>query len=73
MQKPNEIQEKYNRYQRAVEVLNELSEKDNEAPQLNPTIVYLKQQRKVIAQTLIDATNILLMQVDSPEFITSDN
>jgi len=73
MQKPNEIQEKYNRYQMAVEVLNELSEKDNEAPQLNPTIVYLKQQRKVIAETLIDATNILLMQVDSPEFITSDN
>lgn len=56
----------------AVEVLNELSEKDNEAPQLNPVIVYLKQQRRVIAETLIDATNILLMQVDSPEFITSD-
>lgn len=73
MQKPKEIQEKYNRYQMAVEVLSELSEKDNEAPQLNPTIVYLKQQRKVIAETLLDATNILMMQVDSPEFITSDN
>lgn len=72
MQEPKEIQEKYNRYQMAVEVLNELSEKDNEAPQLNPVIVYLKQKRRVIAETLIDATNILLMQVDSPEFITSD-
>ena len=73
MQEANEIQEKYNRYQMAVEVLNELSEKDNEAPQLNPIIVYLKQQRKVIAETLIHATNILLMQVDSPEIITSEN
>lgn len=67
---PNSIlKNKYARYQTAVEILSDLVEFDNEASQLNPIIIYLKEQKKVISKAVLDEENIKKIQVDSPEVI----
>ena len=64
-----ELKNKNDRYQTAVEALNELIENDNEAPQLQPIVIYLKQQKSVISKSIIDEENVKEIHVDSPETV----
>ena len=65
----NILKNKYARYQTAVEILTDLVEFDNEAAQLNPIIIYLKEQKKVISKAVLDEENIKNIHVDSPETV----
>jgi hypothetical protein len=64
-----ELKNKYARYQTAVEILTDLVEYDNEAPQLNPIIIYLKEKKNVISKAILDEENIKNIEVDSVQFV----
>ncbi len=65
----SELKNKYARYQTAVEILTDLVEYDNEAPQLQPIIIYLKEKKGIISKTILDEEKVKSIQVDSAETI----
>lgn len=64
-----DLKNKYARYQTAVEILTDLVEYDNEAPQLNPIVIYLKEKKNVISKAILDEESIKSIHVNSAQIV----
>jgi hypothetical protein len=70
---PTLLQKRYERYTMAIEAIQLLCDMDNEKNILTPTLVYLREQKKITGETIIDEFNLLSIQVDSPIIINPEN